>query len=371
MAEATDVDQFSTYVNKMGVEITISLMTHTKSNILLSPPGIYSSLELLQMGASQKTKTELNSFLYGISGEVKVITPNQRRENGLVDGTTLWFSENAIFYSHNNMLLPQYKKIVEKGTSTLLLPLKTPDDIAFANTWVKDKTHNMIKSLLTDNEVGVDLLVASVNYFYGKWQEPFLTEMTRLEKFYCQDKSSSNVKMMERNGKYRYFEDQDYEMIELPYTGGIFSAIIIMPHEKIDISEILQNSNHFLKRFEESSNDLYGRIQLPLFTIDKEFTLKNVLSELGLNSIFSASQANFDNMFIHAKGIYVDDLKHHAVLQVNEKGTEAASLTNISFIGALPEPELNFNFVVNRPFIFLIRNKQINTLLYVAVIRYL
>ena len=33
--------------------------------------------------------------------------------------------------------------------------------------------------------------------------------------------------------------------------------------------------------------------------------------------------------------------------------------------------DIDFNFIVNRPFIFLIRNKQTNTLLYVAVIQYL
>jgi serpin B len=359
-------DQFASSVNKAGLEIASSLVADTKSNILLSPPGIYSSLKLLEMGASLQTKTELSSFLGGMASEI--LTPSQQTIDGIDNDPNQWFLGNAIFYSRRYMLVPEYEKNIKKERSTLLLPLMRTEDIAFANNWVKDATHDMIKSLLGENEVSIELLVASVNYFHGKWQAPFPAEATHIEKFYNQDKSSSDVKMMDCKGHYRYLRDQHHEIIELLYEGSRFSAVIIVPDLTIDIPKTMPNIIHLIKRFEANSHHLYGRIQLPQFSIDKEFTLKEILSDFGLRSMFSAAQADFANMFVQANGIYVDDLKHHALLEVDEEGTKAASLTKISFIGGLPEPELEFTVTVNKPFIFIVRNRQTNILHYIGVI---
>ncbi len=371
MAEEIKINQYASDVNRVGLETAKLLIRDTKSNILLSPPGIYSSVQLLYMGASKQTRTELNTFLYAGSGYDESILANQNIETHPLGESAFWISENAVFYSPNHLLLSDYKNLVEKYTPTLLLPLNGSSDIRLANKWVKDKTHNMIDNLLGDNDIGIDLLIANVNYFSGKWKKSFLKEMTQVKTFHCQDKSESKIKMMERKGKYRYLKNEDFEMIELPYSSDKFSTLMIVPSEKSNISALLQNSHQLVAGFEKESSTLYGRVQIPLFTIDKEYTLKKILMKLGLNSIFFANQANFDNMFIQAKGIYVDDLKHRAVLKVNEEGTEAASLTKVSFLGSLPDPKLDFNFIADKPFIFLVRDVQTKLLLYIAVIRYL
>ena len=363
--------EFSTLINKVGVDITLSLMKEIKSNILLSPQGIYSSLELLYIGASTETKTELKTFLYGVSNKSESILQANKLSTSNTKNKTLWFSENAIFYSHDKTLLPSYKQNIRQKKSALLLPLNTPKDTIFANSWIKDKTHNMIKSLVSDHDIGASLLISNVNYFYGKWRKPFVKEMNHLEKFYNQDKSSSNINMMEQVSNYSYLKNQYSQMVEIPYIEDNFSAVIILPNEQTNILKTISNISYVLKKFDLNSQYLYGNIQIPLFTIDNEFTLKNILSDLGLSSMFSFTKADFTNMFTQANEIHVDNINHRAILKVNENGSEATSLTKISFIGGLSEPKLNFMFKINRPFIFLIRNKQTKTLLYIAIIQQL
>uniref|UniRef100_A0A672IPY8 Antithrombin-III-like n=1 Tax=Salarias fasciatus TaxID=181472 RepID=A0A672IPY8_SALFA len=69
--------------------------------------------------------------------------------------------------------------------------------------------------------------------------------------------------------------------------------------------------------------------------------------------------------FNETDGIYISDAFHKAFLEVNEEGSEAAAATSVVVIGR----SINLNrevFVANRPFLLLIREATINTLLFVG-----
>ena len=88
--------------------------------------------------------------------------------------------------------------------------------------------------------------------------------------------------------------------------------------------------------------------------------------ELGAPLAFDGSKADFSGINSDAKDLHISKVIHQAVVEVNEEGTVAAAatgvimLTRALFIG---EP---VEFVVNRPFIFIIHETIHNTVLFLG-----
>jgi serpin B len=65
----------------------------------------------------------------------------------------------------------------------------------------------------------------------------------------------------------------------------------------------------------------------------------------------------------------VGDILHRAVAELNEEGTEAAAATLLVMVGSslMPQrPPRGFEMIVDRPFVFLIRERQAGNILFIG-----
>jgi serpin B len=102
--------------------------------------------------------------------------------------------------------------------------------------------------------------------------------------------------------------------------------------------------------------------QMPRFELDAELELSNELRALGM-------PAPFDDM--NSFDAILDDLGvitavvHQTVIEVDEKGVEAAAATGI-VITESSSPEPQFSVVIDRPFMLAIRDAPTDTLLFLG-----
>ncbi|RWS22905.1 hypothetical protein B4U80_00732 [Leptotrombidium deliense] len=108
-------------------------------------------------------------------------------------------------------------------------------------------------------------------------------------------------------------------------------------------------------------NNQKVEIFLPKMKLNVENNLKNILEKMNLTAPFS-STADFGG--IADGNLFVSEAKHDAALDVNEEGTEANAVTKL-VISSKTNPKL---FLANRPFAFLIRDKQYNIPLFCGVV---
>jgi serpin B len=99
---------------------------------------------------------------------------------------------------------------------------------------------------------------------------------------------------------------------------------------------------------------------LPRFTTQQSFNIAPALKSLGMNLAFG-NMADFSGMD-GSTNLYLSNVFHKSFVEVNEEGTEATAVTLI---------ELNANsavdeFSVDHPFIFLIRENGIGTILFLG-----
>ena len=91
------------------------------------------------------------------------------------------------------------------------------------------------------------------------------------------------------------------------------------------------------------------------------------LKKIGIESAYE----NRDEFSRIAHEIYISQINHRAKLEVDEEGSRAAAITEISFetTSVSMEPEEEVNFIVNRPFVFFIRDRSANNVLFAGFIR--
>ena len=104
-------------------------------------------------------------------------------------------------------------------------------------------------------------------------------------------------------------------------------------------------------------------LSLPRFKTESEFSLAETLAAMGMPAAFS-SQADFSGMD-GTRNLFISDVVHKAFVSVDESGTEAAAATAV-VMRASAMPEQPVEVTVDRPFIFVIRDIQTGTVLFVG-----
>ena len=76
--------------------------------------------------------------------------------------------------------------------------------------------------------------------------------------------------------------------------------------------------------------------------------------------------ADFRNM-TGEKGLFIGSVQQKTALTLNEQGTQAAAITKIEMLGS-PGNDDSVDFVLNRPFAFLIKEKSTGVILFAGAV---
>jgi serine protease inhibitor len=120
-----------------------------------------------------------------------------------------------------------------------------------------------------------------------------------------------------------------------------------------------------LAQFEEVG----GTIQIPRFKLDYGAQLERALKILGMERAFDPNKAEFDGVRAGQLPVWIDQVFHRAVAEVNEEGTEAAAATAVTvYLGspASKRPPRHFEMIIDRPFFVAIRDKTTGTILFMG-----
>ena len=82
------------------------------------------------------------------------------------------------------------------------------------------------------------------------------------------------------------------------------------------------------------------------------------MKNLGITDIFNSEISDFTPM-TDSKGIYVSKINHAVRVAIDEKGVTAAAYIEIPGAGAAAPPEEIIDFILDRPFLFMITNSGI------------
>lgn len=236
------------------------------------------------------------------------------------------------------------------------------------NRFAAQHTNNLIKQVIDPSMVDENTAMALVNalYFKAKWQDKFKKADTKPQVFTTLNGEQIQAKMLHRTGSMRYGEDDDYQLLELPYKGGKYCADIILPAKGVDIRKWVEDLD--AERWQQMLNGTsYPEVEmaLPKFALKYNRRLNDDLKALGMPDAFG-EKANFSRL--SKRETYVDLIHQYTFMQVDEEGTEAAAVTIGLMVdkAAIDMPEKRF--IADRPFVLLVREKDYGTILFAAII---
>ncbi|MFQ6041536.1 MAG: serpin family protein, partial [Candidatus Poribacteria bacterium] len=251
------------------------------------------------------------------------------------------------------------------------LNFSAPNASNIINEWVNQKTDGKIEKIVDApiNPLTMMFLINAI-YFKGIWTYEFDESQTRDDLFTLPDGSKKPCRMMSQENEFQYFENDEFQAIDLPYGDGDFRMTIFLPRLEKDVDSLIgtlnqENWNRWMNSFHKRKLTL----QLPKFTLKYDIELNDVLKGLGMEIAFNSSEADFTKMYKEEEvgaNLYISKVKHKTFVEVNEEGTEAAAVTSVEMtITAVPFKLL---MRIDRPFIFAIRENRSGTILFIGKI---
>jgi serpin B len=348
-------------------------------NIFFSPISISSALALTYEGARGKTADEIQSVFYF------PVNDTTRREGfaaitaGINQGDSGYTlsTANALWAEKTSAFLPGYTSIAQQyySANTTNLDIVGEPDASrqTINDWVAAKTNNKILDLLPAGSISsmTRFVITNAVYFKGTWEKQFDANQTSDAPFTRSDGTVVTASMMQMTGEdavYSYAETPDLQMLSLPYTttsGAGLSMVVLLPKENnlSAAAPYLDPAN--LSALERSASSRRVMVYLPKFKLEHQYSLKDVLSAMGMPTAFSGA-AEFSGMD-GAQDLYISDVYHKAYIEVNEEGTEAAAATGVvmNMMAVAPGSEEPVPvFRADRPFLFLIQDNDTGAILF-------
>ncbi|XP_051825912.1 leukocyte elastase inhibitor [Antechinus flavipes] len=352
---------------------------HPKENIICSPLGISTALAMILLGARGETAAEVSKVFH--FNEVDQVHSRFQTLNSSINkrGTShILRLVNRLFGENSYKFLPEFLNSIQKlygaELATVDFQHASEDARKEINQWVKQQTEGKISELLTSGTVDslTKLVLVNAVYFKGNWEEKFDEALTTDAPFRVNKREKKTVKMMYQKKKlpFGYIEALKCRVLELPYQGKELSMIILLPDDIEDDSTGLkqienQLSVENLKEWTHSKNmgiiDVH--VRLPKFKMESTYNLNSDLARMGLCSLFTSGKADLSGMSGN-NDIFISKIVHKSFVEVNEEGTEAAAATAgiATFAMLAPEEE----FIADHPFVFFIRHKPTENILFLG-----
>lgn len=349
-------------------------------NISYSPASLNMAMAIVYSGAREQTRQQM-SKVFGFSYEPDVFHPHYHtyfsQVSKLSQDTLLDFNlANRVFLEQTYQVRDSYLNDVIQWHAGAFEkvdfrnnPGQTEEII---NEWVENITRNRIqdiipRGLLTDL---TRLVLVNALYIKSDWRYPFEKEQT-VKKMFTNSRGTETEKdfMTQRLERIKWYEQDDFIAMELPYKSPDLSLLLIRPNEEVvsDISQYIPDAELYRKIIDELSAETVI-MEIPPFKIESRFALVDKLKEAGLVVAFD-ERADFSGIS-GQKDLLISDVIQKVFFEIDEKGSEAAAATAVVVVTtSMPVEPPGYEpkkFIADRPFIFILKENKFNTPLFVG-----
>jgi serine protease inhibitor len=339
------------------------------TNLLFSPSSVMLCALMIHDGAAGETRQAMAKAL-----EIAELDPVDTQLTTVALKAAFGWQKDVEVLGANSLWCNQIVHVRPEFAARLreiydaeiaTLDFGSVDTIHRINAWVFEKTKGKIGELVNDLSPLAAVIALNAIYFKGLWTAPFERKLTSEGPFTTATGEVKPIPMMRQSGSYLYSEDRDLQAVVLPYKTDM-AMYIILPAACIQRFQDGLSSGAWesmLPRFEMAE----GTIQLPRFKVDCRVQLESALKNLGMERAFDRNRAEFDGIRCGHLPVWIEQVLHRAVAEVNEEGTIAAASTESwTYFGIEETPPPHFEMVVDRPFLVVIRDQTTGTLLFIG-----
>ena len=356
------------------------LVREEEGNVFYSPYSIALTVAMAYAGARGETEAQMAEALSYQLPQDRLHAAINAVALGLARGSSedeedpgqrfLLVVANAVWGQRGYSFLQDYLDALGRyyGTGLRLLDFERDPEGGrrTINGWVSDQTNGLIEELIPEGIINTmtRLVLTNAVHFRASWKYPFDEGNTDDGTFHLFDRSEVTTLFMEQTEEFGYAEGNGYQAVELPYLGDAVSMVIIAPERETfgTFEEGLnrEGTTAIVDEMERTNVTL----RLPPFEFSSDVPLSDALKEMGMTDAFLPEEADFSGIDGTTR-LFIRDVLHKGFVAVDESGTEAAAATAVVIEEeALPPEPIEVS--VDSPFIFLIRDTESGTILFVG-----
>jgi serpin B len=338
-----------------------------ETNVFVSPLSVSIALGMAWNGATGETKTEMASALKmsGLSvDEINEYYKIMQTTLPAIDPTTKLSIANSLWYREGFPVKSDFLKINTDYFNAEVRELDFAQAWAVdtINNWCARNTNNLIKEVI--DEIPGDAVMYLINavHFKGIWRKQFDKKKTVEMNFTNQTGNTLKVNMMHQQDTFAYAQDELAQYLDMPYGNKAFSMTVILPVAGKTTDDVLNyltvnNWNDVLQGLSKTEVNVF----FPRFKSKNKFQLNEPLKNMGMQRAFQ-DWDEFRN--IADARLLISRVLHDTFVEVTEEGTEAAAVTVVEVV--LTSVPVIPDFVVNKPFIFIIREQSTGVILFIG-----
>lgn len=339
----------------------------TGDNVIISPYSLSAALALAYNGSAGDTAKEIERVLgWSDMGLAQVNDANGQLKSLLEHGGGVTLNiANSVWIQNQFVIKESYLNVVKDryDAEIKMTDLSHDDSVKEINSWVDQKTNGKITELYKDPPFTKAVLINAV-YFNGGWMDEFDPQRTKEENFTLADGTVKRVPMMKQERGFSYKESDKWQAVRLPYGDGRMHMLVVVPSKESSLNELHKELWKDPSIWQDEYSFETVKLELPRFKAELSAELTDVLKAAGIRKAFDPETADFSAMA--ESPLYIGRVQHKVVVDVKEKGTEAAAVTSIDMPTGAAPLQNPIKMIADRPFFFAIEDRDTETWLFMG-----
>lgn len=331
-------------------------------NTLISPLSVLAALSMTANGAKGDTLTEMENVLgmpvSQLNGYMRSYMNSlpQGEKYKLSLANSIWFTDDKRFTVNEDFLQTNADYF---GADIYKSPFddSTLKDI---NLWVEQKTDGMIPEILDEIPVEAIMYLVNALAFEAEWTEIYTKDSVITNDFTAANGEKQEVEFM-YSTESGYFEDENATGFIKYYKDRKYAFVALLPNEGITVTEYVNSlDGESLAAMLANPIKFKVNVSIPKFETEYDTEMSALLSAMGMEKAFEASEADFSALGTSSAGnIYISRVLHKTFISVGEKGTKAGAATAVEMVDeCAPEYEDTKKVYLDRPFVYMLIDCQ-------------
>lgn len=363
-------------VNQFGLKLYDLLRAERgENNTVISPYGLSTALTMTSAGAAGETAEQMRRVLLGdvargADAHTSFASPAGEFSAGAGKRSYELSMANGLWVRQGRSLQPRFRELLRTSYAAELRQLEFGGGAERAraeiNGWVRQKTGGKIPELLGPSSLppNTQMVLTNAAYLKATWEKRFDPEQTAAGDFRVDGGRKVEARFMYQVGRFLYREGDGYQAVELPYSGGDLSMLLVLPSADKTLDGLAPGVlEGLLSAAQGAAAARLVGVYLPRFRAETALGLKPALERMGMPLAFS-DRADFSGID-GRRDLAISDVFHQTYVDVDEAGTEAAAASGVVIRPkAMLTPEAEFR--ADRPFVFFIRDNRTGTVLFMG-----
>ncbi len=361
-------------MNSYYQDIMEKILVSEDENTVCSPLNMYIAFAMLAEVSDGNTRQQILDMLKVSDIESLRKTVTVLLDSNYVDtpvlksllANSLWLRD-SVEYNEETL-----RRLAEQYCASSFSGEPGSDEMNEAlRKWTDNNTGGLLSDYTKDMKLDKETVLAIVSTIYYKaaWNNIFMSQNNTQETFHG-TAGDTTVDMMHMTDSMGVYSTDKFTAVGLGLSES-GSMVFYLPNEGVNVNDLAADPDILnATGYGDDSNWSFPEVHLsvPKFSVSGKTDLIETIKQLGITDALNPETADFSPITEDIDEIYLSAAEHAAMVEIDENGVTGAAYTELAMAEGTALPMEEIDFVIDRPFMFVITGAD-GSVLFSGIVR--